>query len=50
MRKTGIKDAAKSGRRHAKEVKALAQQLKNNYKFKNVGIEAVSLVPQPEMS
>ena len=33
----------------AKEVRALAHRLKNNYKFQNVGIEAVSLVPQPEM-
>ena len=34
----------------AKEVRALAHHLKNNYKFQNVGIEAASLVPQHDMS
>ena len=34
----------------AKEVRVLVYRLKKHYKFQNVGIDAVSLVPQPEMS
>ena len=48
--KHDIKQRCREREETATEVRALAHHVKNDYKFQSVGIEAVSLVPQPEMS